>query len=366
MSSDPSDKSEGNNSPIGNPPDTILQVKCGNKHAAFYVAKCKRTGKTVGKCIKYQGRWMSPSEFESLAGVAAKKWKQSIKYGDKPLGVWLAQNAPFEPLLEASQHDNQLSGSDLDNTVTVQHLISDCPTTVNTEPETDFMAAYTQSTCSHNEVNKLTQASKAQAATQQSANHSSDKRKGELQSDNLVSEGTSMSQDYSIKFDKIFTELEKKLTTSIKQVMDAAFDAVKRQLANEIQHIMSKVDHLSARVAQLEEKVLVTGTTNCTDSLPSTVCHPNVERSFYADVVSNTENIKIQVGQLQKALEMNEREKKERNIVIVGLSEDEGSCETQVEGLIKEKLKLNLKDTKISQAKRLGRFNSQKSSRVLY
>ena len=63
--------------------------------------------------------------------------------------------------------------------------------------------------------------------------------------------------------------------------------------------------------------------------------------------------------QLQKALEMNEREKREKNIVIVGLPEKEGSCESQVEDLIKEKLKLNLEDIKISQARRMGRRNTQ-------
>ena len=63
-------------------------------------------GKTVAKCInKYQGKWISPSEFETLAGVQARKWKQSIKYGGKPLGAWLSLN----PLCETSpgQSDSQ-------------------------------------------------------------------------------------------------------------------------------------------------------------------------------------------------------------------------------------------------------------------
>ena len=63
-----------------------LTVKCGAKVGIFYPSKFKKNGKTVAKCIKYQWKWVSPSEFETLAGVQARKWKQSIKYGGKPLG----------------------------------------------------------------------------------------------------------------------------------------------------------------------------------------------------------------------------------------------------------------------------------------
>ena len=31
------------------------------------------------QCIKHSDKWLNPSEFESLPGVAATKWKQSIK-----------------------------------------------------------------------------------------------------------------------------------------------------------------------------------------------------------------------------------------------------------------------------------------------
>lgn len=69
-----------------------LTVKCGQKTAAFFPERMKQTGRTVGKCIRYQGKWMSPNEFESVAGVPAKKWKQSIRYDGKPLIEWLKVN----------------------------------------------------------------------------------------------------------------------------------------------------------------------------------------------------------------------------------------------------------------------------------
>ena len=50
-----------------------LIVKCGQKTVAFFPERMKQTGRTVGKCIRYQGKWMSPNEFESVAGVPAKK-----------------------------------------------------------------------------------------------------------------------------------------------------------------------------------------------------------------------------------------------------------------------------------------------------
>ena len=87
-----------------------------------------------------------------MAGVPAKKWKQSIKYGDKPLGVWLAQNTTLGALSGASQQDSQLPNNDLDNTATDQNLINDCSAATSIDPEVDSMATCTQSTCSHNEV----------------------------------------------------------------------------------------------------------------------------------------------------------------------------------------------------------------------
>ena len=61
-----------------------LVVKCGNLTAAFYPDKMRKVGTTVGKCIQFKGKWVSPIEFESAAGIQARKWKQSIKLDGKP------------------------------------------------------------------------------------------------------------------------------------------------------------------------------------------------------------------------------------------------------------------------------------------
>ena len=74
----------------GETENMILPITCGQTKAEFYVSKM-RSGKTVGKCILFQSKWISPTEFENLSGIhSAKKWRRSIKYNGEPIGEWLA------------------------------------------------------------------------------------------------------------------------------------------------------------------------------------------------------------------------------------------------------------------------------------
>ena len=52
--------------------DASLQVKCCTKVAKFSPAQCKKSGRGIAKCIKHKGQWMSPTEFETLAGMQGK------------------------------------------------------------------------------------------------------------------------------------------------------------------------------------------------------------------------------------------------------------------------------------------------------
>ena len=83
--------------------ENSIPIKCGQKTAVFYPMKMKGMGKQgkgkqVGKCVQFQGKWLTPNEFERIAGATAKKWKQSIKHDGKPLGEWLALNAVHETI----------------------------------------------------------------------------------------------------------------------------------------------------------------------------------------------------------------------------------------------------------------------------
>ena len=72
--------------------DEGLQVKCGTKTAEFFPLKYKKVGRGIARCIKHKGQWLSPTEFENLAGIQGKKWRQSIKFEGKPLAEWLARS----------------------------------------------------------------------------------------------------------------------------------------------------------------------------------------------------------------------------------------------------------------------------------
>ena len=83
--------------------ENSIPIKCGQKTAVFYPMKMEGMGKQgkgkqVGKCVQFQGKWLTPNEFERIAGATAKKWKQSINHDGKPLGEWLALNKLKWPL----------------------------------------------------------------------------------------------------------------------------------------------------------------------------------------------------------------------------------------------------------------------------
>ena len=119
-------KSSGRNSDIDTPVSVAapqpskgkgLTVKCGKNSATFFPKKMKCQGRKLGKCIKFKEKWVTPSEFESMSQVQARKWKQSIKFQGKPIGDWLtsANNIELELLSQGSQH----SPSPSSNTATM-------------------------------------------------------------------------------------------------------------------------------------------------------------------------------------------------------------------------------------------------------
>ena len=56
-----------------------IRVKCGSKEAEFYPQKCRKSGKTIANCIKYNGRWLNLLEFESLYMVENGEKTSSMK-----------------------------------------------------------------------------------------------------------------------------------------------------------------------------------------------------------------------------------------------------------------------------------------------
>ena len=75
------------------PAGRVLHVACGQNRAEFYVHKMRLAGKSVGKCVLFKSKWVTPREFENMSGVhPTKKWRKNIKYKGEPIGDLLAKN----------------------------------------------------------------------------------------------------------------------------------------------------------------------------------------------------------------------------------------------------------------------------------
>ncbi|KAM9814790.1 deformed epidermal autoregulatory factor 1 homolog [Syngnathus typhle] len=72
-----------------------LPVRCRNSSGVLYKNRLGSGGK--GRCIKHDQRWLTPTDFEALAGRASSKdWKRSIRYGGRPL-LCLIQDRILNP-----------------------------------------------------------------------------------------------------------------------------------------------------------------------------------------------------------------------------------------------------------------------------
>ena len=90
----------------------------------FFPNKCKNSGKSIGNCIKYKDRWISPPEFESLAGLHGRKWRTNIRYAGKPIGQWLAEHE-VDPSSQKSEVLQPITCiSDVDNNASLSASLS--------------------------------------------------------------------------------------------------------------------------------------------------------------------------------------------------------------------------------------------------
>ncbi len=70
--------------------DAMLAVMCGVNEALVHLDRLKQGSK--GACVMYEGRWLTPNEFQALSGrQTAKDWKRSIRHSGKTL-KWLLKN----------------------------------------------------------------------------------------------------------------------------------------------------------------------------------------------------------------------------------------------------------------------------------
>ena len=62
----------------------------------------------IGKCIFFDGKWLTHSEFESSGGKKAKKWKQSLLH----LGKQVCEYDLITSTAGVSHSSSVVSGSD--------------------------------------------------------------------------------------------------------------------------------------------------------------------------------------------------------------------------------------------------------------
>ena len=190
-------------------------------------------------------------------------------------------------------------------------------------------------------------------STQLSVASQSPNQEGSIAPPSSVQLGTS--------FEAMFTELEKKLRETILHSINNALEQLREHVNKELHKMVAMIESLSARVSQLERVV-----EKEVQNLPSDACSPQSEIGSKSceNVVSRTESIQSQVDHIsaqvtnqQRIMEINDRSKRDKNVVIFGLGEGSETAESEVQHMLEDRLNIN--DIYVSSARRLGRKNSE-------
>ena len=300
--------------------DSVL-IKCGNKSAEFYPGKLKKTGRSISKCIKYQDKWFNPPEFESLAGLQTKKWRQSIMVGGKKIGDWLSTYYSNQSVLESSTSvDAQCSNTQLPDN---KSMDSDCSTIT--------------------ELTNSSQLSEDHQALSQNTPQTTQDR-FPLSNPDL---------------DNMIKSLEDKLLASMRELVHKAIENMKKCFESQIQNLTKQVEALTTRIDKLEEAhssntVAPTPNHGISPQLESRVPSPDTTPSVSA-IHDQFENISRTLSNQQRIIEANEKVRREKNVIIMGVKESDVDTEVLVKDLITTKL--NLSDVEITNARRLGKQN---------
>ena len=306
--------------------DSVL-IKCGNKSAEFYPGKLKKTGRSISKCIKYQDKWFNPPEFESLAGLQTKKWRQSIMVGGKKIGDWLSSYYSNQAVLESSTSvDAQCSNTQLPDN---KSMDSDCST--------------------------ITDATELTNSSQLSEDHQA-----------LSQNTPQTTQDRfplsNPDLDNMIKSLEDKLLASMRELVHKAIENMKKCFESQIQNLTKQVEALTTRLDKLEDSsntVAPTPNHGISPQLESRVPSPDTTPSVSA-IHDQFENISRTLSNQQRMIEANEKVRREKNVIILGVKESDVDTEVLVKDLITTNLNLN--DVEITNARRLGKQNETRKN----
>ena len=350
--------------------DECLQVKCGTKIAEFFPLTYKKVGRGIAKCIKHKGQWLNPTEFENLAGIQGKKWRQSIKFEGKPLAEWLARSEKSPGLENIPPSTQQpwnaeviqgTQGQQVDNCT--QHATSIVD---KSGDPCSIQDAVADSSALHDRADRITLHGKpdeTDVCTQHTVDDGGKDLQQAQQAQQTIQTPTALSRKIPTPdLQDFFMVLERQLTESLGELIREAIKPFKERFDRELLSMKRSIGELSNRIAELEKM---------TPSQPHTckpTASPTESRKSFSEVVSGItpSSIEDQVAQLsdtissqQRLIEINEREKRERNMIVVGLKESEGSTNSLINSLLENKL--DLQDTGVSSCRRLGTPNKSSS-----
>ncbi len=143
----------------------------------------------------------------------------------------------------------------------------------------------------------------------------------------------------------LFARLETQLLDALRETIKAAVDSLRESLETRIVQLADEVEALRMKVAMLEGQA-----TARADDQPR-----HEQQEVIASLNTRVEAVAATVSIQQKVLETNERSNRAKNVIIVGLQEDqqEENIEEKVQELLRDKL--DLEDIAVASAKRLGR-----------
>ena len=356
-----------------------IKIKCAGKVAELFPLKLKKIGKNLSKCVKYNGKWMTPVEFENISGSHARKWRQSIKCDGKELGDWLVEHGleprdssqkqcgskPSQTIQDTcSQHCdnpcNETPGDTSEHPDTFHHT----KTVVQQHPDRVLDTEHGQETCLiHNSEDEASQSGLQATIVHADAYPSP------------------QSMPVVIDFNHMAQDLEQRLTSSIKSIVSQAIDSLKIQVEAKIHILFKQVEALNLRVKELE-KAQGSGCrsfSSPSQSSPNSVSQ-NIpsEHISVCDRQSVTESVaektirllQSQVrslsSQQQKLVDEKEMEKRRCNLIVGNMEESIAEAPNKttekVTTLFREKLKLDLMPKFV---RRIGKAQGGKQRLIL-
>ena len=319
---------------------------CGSKEGEFFPSKCKKSGKSIAQCIKCNGRWMNPIEFESLGGKQGKKWRENIKFDDKPLGHWLAEHEidPVSqklrskekpPRTEKIQLFTQQQDNDGSLPLSSAGLLS--PITV---------------TCLTREPTIAT-------------------------SDNQQECGPQAPETSELPRD--LEQLEQKMSASIRTDVKEAIDTFKASILAEIHSLHTTIVSLTSKVVQLEKELTSLSTTHMDldngNQLSLENRPPLQVKPLYASCVKTVDQeellqLQSQVQSLttqqRKMTEEKEREKRKCNLLLGNLEESESESSAITTQKVKDVFDNNMKiHTTPQYVTRIGKATAGRNRLIL-